>query len=53
MGTIKSTWAGTPVNLEDQLEDAVWSGALEKQMEFDGGLMLAKNDANIYMCYWM
>ncbi|WP_420574627.1 hypothetical protein [Kordia sp.] len=45
MGTIKSTWAGTPITLEDQLEDAVWSGALEKQMEFDGGFMIAKNDA--------
>ncbi|MGH1383171.1 hypothetical protein [Kordia sp.] len=45
MGTIKSTWAGTPISLDDQLEDAVWSGAQEKQMKFDGGFMLAKNDA--------
>jgi hypothetical protein len=45
MGTIKSTWAGTPISVDDQLEDIAWSGAQEKQMKFDGGFMLAKNNA--------
>ncbi|EDP97925.1 hypothetical protein U8527_18200 [Kordia algicida OT-1] len=45
MGTIKSTWAGTPITLDDQIEDAVWAGAQDKKMAFDGGFMLAKNDA--------
>lgn len=45
MGTIKSLWAATPITLDDQIEDAVWSGAIENQMSFGGGFMLAKNDA--------
>ena len=45
MGIIKSSWAGTPISLDDQLEDAVWSGAQDNKMKFDGGFMLAKNDA--------
>ncbi len=42
MSTIHSSWAETPIQLTDSLNDAVWQNA--GQMMIPGGFLLAKND---------
>ncbi|MCC4211571.1 hypothetical protein [Leeuwenhoekiella parthenopeia] len=50
MATLQSSWAPEPLDLTESLNDEVWTGSYENQMEIPGGFLWAKNDAEfLYM----
>ncbi|WP_298514186.1 hypothetical protein [uncultured Kordia sp.] len=42
---IRAVWADTPITLDEEITDDVWSGAHEAQRKFGEVYMMAKNDA--------
>ncbi len=44
MAILNSNWAAAPIQLTESLLDEIWAGA--GKMPFEGGSLLAKNDAN-------